>query len=591
MDSICLPYLGCIPKTWPLLTSLAFITTLTLYAWWHRSVPGAKPLVVAFLFGFLWMLGVLGQVAADEVATKIAWFKFQAIWQVPAATATTCFSLQYAGFGRWLTRRNLLLLSIPPLLAVLLIITNDFHQIWWLEFRASEAVQPTYGVGAWALVGYGWALVFVNFAVLAGLFARSPQHRWPVALILVGQLGCRALFLKYLTNLNLLVPPTDLMLSIMIPFTMYGIALFGFHIFDPLPGARRTAIEQMQEGMVVFDSDWRVLSVNPAAERILSRPAAQLRGKRWEEILPAPGNGQDQDPRTSIPSTEPPARAPAQISFGSNDHARHYEVDPSPLKDQHGTVVGHLVLLRDISEQRRAQMQLVKQLQMLAVIREREHLARELHDSVAQVFAFVNAQGQAARLLLARGELAAADVHVARLVEIALEADTDIRESILGLRAPLAQQRLFPALAAYMDQYQQRYGIGTKLCRPPALADDALDPLVELQLLRIIQEALTNARKHAHAHSVGITFIVQDGHAQVTLQDDGSGFDPQEVLSDPRGRLGLRVMRERAEEVGGHLELRSEPGQGTQVVVTVPLATTPGVRAEEQGVDYARATG
>ncbi len=590
MDRACLPILGCLPNTWPLLASLVFIAALGLFSWWRRSVPGAKPLAIACLLGFLWMVGVVGQVAADDVSSKIAWYKFQAVWQVPAATATTLFSLEYAGYGRWLTRRVLLLLSIPPLLALLFIATNESYHLWWQGFAVGDAVRPTFGVGAWLLVGYGWTLVFVNLVVLVRLYARSPQRRWPVALIIVGQLACRALFVVYLANLDLLVPPYYLILSIMVPFTMYGIALFGFRIFDPLPRARRTAIEQMQEGMVVLDSGWRVVSVNPAAKRILGNSVGQLRGKTWQEILPAAASVYDQNPAISSRGG-PGMPLPAEIVIGNDADERCYEVDFSPLTDQHGTVVGSLLLLHDISEQRRAQTQLVKQQQMLAATRERELLARELHDNLGQVLAFVNVQGQTARLLLARGEVGAADVHLARLVEVAAEADTDIRESILGLRAPLVQQRLFPALSTYLIQYQQRYGIRTQLSRPPELTDGALDPLVELQLLRIIQEALTNARKHAQANSVCISFIVQDGHALVTLQDDGRGFDPQEVLGGSAGRLGLRVMRERAEEVGGRLELQSRPGQGTRVVVTVPLAPTPDGHAGREGYNYARSAG
>jgi len=573
------------------LVSLFFIAALGMYSWWRRSVPGAQPLAIACLFGFLWMVGVVGQVTADDVSTKIAWYRFQTVWQVPAATATTLFSLEYAGYSRWLTRRNLLLLSIPPLLALLFIATNESYHLWWQWVAVGDTARPAFGVGAWLLIAYGWTLVFVNMVVLVRLYARSPQRRWPVALIIAGQLACRALFVAYLASLDLLAPPYYLVLSIMVPVTMYGIALFGFHIFDPLSRARRIAIEQMQEGMVVLDSGWRVVSVNPAAEKILTRPAAQLRGRTWPEILPAPVNAPDQVQGISSSPTEPGMPGPAEIVIGADADALCYEVDFSPLTDQHDTVVGYLLLLHDISAQRRAQTQLLKQQQVLAVIRERERLARELHDSLGQVLAFVNAQGQTARLLLARGEVGAADVLVARLVDVAREADTDIRESILGLRAPLAHQSFFPTLSAYLDQYQQRYGIRTQLSKPPGLADGALDPLVELQLLRIIQEALTNARKHAHASSVGIAFVVQDGQAQVTLQDDGRGFDPHEALGDSAGRIGLRVMRERAEEVGGNLDLHSQPGQGTRVVVTVPLASTHHDHAVQQDYDYARSIG
>jgi PAS domain S-box-containing protein len=590
MDRTCLPLLGCISNTWPLLAGLAFIAALGLYSWWRRSVPGAKPLAVGCLLGFLWMVGVLGQMGTDQITTKIGWYTFQTVWQVPAATATTLFSLEYAGYGRWLNRRNLLLLSIPPLLALFFIVTNPFFHLWWQGFAIGETVRPIFGAGAWLLIGYGWALILVNLVVLIRLYVRSPQRRWPVALIIAGQLACRALFVVYLANLDLLAPPRYLVLSIMMPITMYGIALFGFRIFDPLPRARRTAIEQMQEGMVVFDHGWRVVSVNPAAEEILSTSAGQLRGKTWQEILPAAADARNQAPGVSS-ATGPETPMPAEVILPSGADARCYEIDLSPLKDQHDKVVGYLLLLHDISQQRRAQAQLLKQQQMLAAIRERERLARELHDSLGQVLAFVNAQGQTARLLLARGEVTAADAHMARLVEVASEADTDIRESILGLRAPLAHQSFFSTLSAYLDQYRQRYGIQTRLSRPPGLADGALDPLVELQLLRIIQEALTNARKHAHASSVDVAFVLQDGRAQVTLQDDGYGFDSEEALNDGAGRLGLRVMRERAEEVAGSLELDSRPGRGTRIVVTVPLASPSDDHAVQQDYDYARSIG
>ncbi len=241
------------------------------------------------------------------------------------------------------------------------------------------------------------------------------------------------------------------------------------------------------------------------------------------------------------------------------------------LQDFRGLAIGHLLMLRDVTERRRMQAQVLEQQQTLAVIREREHLARELHDNLGQVLAFVTAQGQAIHRLLARGEIAAADAHVGRLVEVASEADTDIRESILGLRVAFDAQGLLSALATYLNQYEKRYGIHTTLNAPQSLSDGAFEPLTEVQLLRIIQEALTNARKHAHARSVDVTFTVTDGHAQVTVQDDGFGFDRQAISSDPGDRVGLRVIRERAEEVGGALAVQSAAGEGTQVIVAVPL--------------------
>jgi signal transduction histidine kinase len=253
------------------------------------------------------------------------------------------------------------------------------------------------------------------------------------------------------------------------------------------------------------------------------------------------------------------------------------------LTDWRGLEVGRLLLLHDISAQKQAQTRLVEQQRALAMLREREHLARELHDSLGQIFAFVNSQGQAIRRLLNRSDVTTADALTGRLVEVAREADVDIRESILGLRVSLSEHGFFPALASYLASYEKNYGIHAELEGPERFAAAAFEPLVEVQLLRILQEALTNVRKHASAHCVRIALALEDGCARVTIRDDGQGFDPAEFAGRADGHVGLQVMRERAEEVGGTLSLRSVPGQGTEVVVRVPVSERGGDGATVAG--------
>src|SRR5512136_2042329 len=105
------------PSIWPPFITVLFLLALAFYSWRRRSVPGALPFAIGSLFGALWAAGTVMEIAALDLPTKIAWFKFQAAWQIPLVTATTCFILEYAWPGRWLTRRNLILLSIPCLLA------------------------------------------------------------------------------------------------------------------------------------------------------------------------------------------------------------------------------------------------------------------------------------------------------------------------------------------------------------------------------------------------------------------------------------------------------------------------------------------
>ncbi len=561
---------------WLPLAGAIALAVLSLYSWRRRSEPAAVPMAAGSLFAMLWLLSIAAGASAVAPATKIAWHKFQAAWHLPMATAMTCFALEYANPGRWLTRRNLILLAVPPLLVLFLIITNDTNLMWrQLEITPDGLLVRDLAAPGAILVVYGLCLVLVNTAVFLWLFVRSPQHRWPVALMLAGDLTGRSLYALNQLGADLtpsLTVHNPFVVALLLGWAMYAIALFGFRIFDPLPAARATAFAQMPEGLIVFDAQWRVASLNPAAAQLLSVPAGHERGKLITEILPASWE--------DIERWAGGDAAASGIRLAAGAGLREHDLNLTTLKDFRGLTIGRLLTLRDVTERRRAQALVQEQQRTLAMLQERERLARELHDGVAQVLAFMTTQGQTIHRLLARGEIAEADAHVGRLIEVAGEADTDLRESIHGLRAAFDAQGLLATLATYLGQYEKRYDIQTTLRAPLSPGDVAIDPLAEVQLLRIVQEALTNARKHAHASSVCVTFIADDGHAQVTVRDDGCGFDPQAAAGsgldpsdDPRGRVGLRVMRERAEEAGGTLAVQSAPGEGTQVVVTVPLKT------------------
>ena len=102
---------------------------------------------------------------------------------------------------------------------------------------------------------------------------------------------------------------------------------------------------------------------------------------------------------------------------------------------------------------------------------------------------------------------------------------------------------------------------------------------MQVQLQRIIQEALTNARKHGHARCVQVRFQREDGRALVAVQDDGVGFDPELQATSEGGHFGLRFLQERAQEVGGRVTVVSSPGQGTRVEVEVPVRQKAGAGA------------
>jgi len=185
------------------------------------------------------------------------------VWQLPLATAVFCFSLQYAGLGNWLTRRNLLLLMIPPLIVFLIILTNGLHHQMWQSFQVDGALRATRGSAFWATLGYAVVLVLVNLIIFIWLFVRSPRHRWPVVLMIAGQVINRTFFI--LDGLGLSFGAYNpILVMFVLAFLIYAIALFRFRILDPIPLARVAVLEQMIEGMLVLDLQGRVVDLNSA---------------------------------------------------------------------------------------------------------------------------------------------------------------------------------------------------------------------------------------------------------------------------------------------------------------------------------------
>ncbi len=207
-----------------------------------------------------------------------------------------------------------------------------------------------------------------------------------------------------------------------------------------------------------------------------------------------------------------------------------------------------------------------------ATVAERQRLAREMHDSLAQALACLKLKAALTDELLSSGEIARAQDNLRQVKEIVRETYLDVREQIFGLRQPApAVFQFLPALQEFFADYGASYRIDVQLAvlspTPPEFSQ-----AVCLQLTRIIQEALTNVRKHAHTSQARVSFEQIDHHWDVTIEDGGSGFDLQRVQSSGGNSLGLHIMRERAGAIGASLELDSHPGGGTRVIVHIPLA-------------------
>lgn len=553
------------PYIWPMLASAILCMLLGIYAWNRRSSPGALPFAVMLFFVMFWSLGVTLQMTAVDVGTQIFWLKFTALIKLPTATAELFFGIQYTGLGRFLTRRNVILLSIPAIFILALGLTNEFHHYLWLGYRFDGELQPIRSTLTFVMASYSFVLALVMIVLFVRLFIRSPQHRWPVTLILVELVIARTAVLLYYLGINPVAPMDPVVISWNAGAILYAAALFGFRIFDEINIARQAAITQMPDGMVMLDMQGRIVSLNPAAQTFLGKSKQIVAGNSIETLLP--------EFSVMIESTNNKNGNQFEISRGEGVDTRRYTLMISELQDWQKLPFGRLLLLHDVTEHLKIQVQLVENQRAMAMLKEREYLARELHDSIGQVLGYAGFQVEAISKLISDGKIIPAISMLDRLRSIVGEAHTDLREYILSLHtAPAADKPIFSAIRNYLEGYTSNYGIVTQLTLDERLGDEPFRSDTRMQVFRILQEALSNARKHGKPHCVNVDFLLEDHQILITIQDDGVGFDTVNRAVDAEGHYGLQFMRERAEAEGGSLEVISLPGQGTHVIARLPIS-------------------
>lgn len=212
---------------------------------------------------------------------------------------------------------------------------------------------------------------------------------------------------------------------------------------------------------------------------------------------------------------------------------------------------------------------MASRIQSIAITEERYRIAREMHDSLAQVLGYLNIQMQTLELHVCAGDQQRTLAELAEARRSIRQAQAEVRESILSLRTTLSDDMPLPAA---LEQYALDFGIHAGLnvyfqCDTPDHLP--LTPLALSEIVRIVQEALTNVRKHAHAQNVNIDMTASATSLILTICDDGIGFDLDKAV---KRHFGLSTMRERAYQIHGLLDVVSKPGEGTTVWLEVPLA-------------------
>jgi signal transduction histidine kinase len=212
-------------------------------------------------------------------------------------------------------------------------------------------------------------------------------------------------------------------------------------------------------------------------------------------------------------------------------------------------------------------------LRELAVETERERIAREMHDGLAQVLGYVSTKSQAADELLANGRVSEARGQLGELTAAARSIFVDVREAILGLRSPITPELgLVGAIEDYAVRFAEASKLAVRVDAAPDVHAAGLGPETEAQIFRIIQESLTNVRKHAGAGRVVVHLRRVADDLVIELVDDGRGFDrPSAAPPSDWPHYGQAAMRERADAIGAQIAWGTAAAGGGFLRLAVPL--------------------
>lgn len=201
-----------------------------------------------------------------------------------------------------------------------------------------------------------------------------------------------------------------------------------------------------------------------------------------------------------------------------------------------------------------------------AVIQERIRLAREIHDSLAQTLAYLKLTAAQMQTQLANGDLARLQSSLNQSYQALSEAYLDTRQAIDNLRlTPL--KNISAWVEQILDEFRETSGLATSSKISQNLPE--ISPEIQAQLIRVVQEALSNVRKHAQAKKVTVSLRAWKNDMIIEISDDGVGFSAEDVPD--LSRHGLRGMRERAELIGADFQIISQPANGTTIRLQLPL--------------------
>lgn len=540
-------------------------------AWVRRARPGSTATGLFMIALSIWSLGNAAEHCSLTLAGKMFFSNIQYIGITAVPVAWLAMAMGFSGRQDALTRKNVSLMLAISSVFIVLAFTNGYHS--WMSYDVHldtsgrlATVAKEYGWAFRVMVFYSYLLMLIGlFSITRTVFGLPNPYRGQGLLALVGMSVPSVCNIIYLIGQSPVprVDPTPVAFGL--SGIVAAIAILRYHFLDESPIALSAVVKGMDTGVAVVGLEGTVVYANPATAKIVRLSVDNLANASPQDLL----------------KCWPEAAAALAATIGEigdqildvRDDRGYFEIRVSPLFSPAGSLVGKALVINDITERVQSNDQRMLDNVAVAARSQRELLARELHDDIGQTLGYLNVQLQAVHERLVRDGAESIEADLEKLVDVVREAYAGLREHIVSMMGDEALRFEFtPKLLALLDGIEQRRGVRVDLTMPADFDANALGNEAGFQVLRIIQEACANATKHSSASRLAVEFEVSQGLLQVSVKDDGCGFSPTERQRRTGGEgLGIGIMRDRAQSLGGDLVVTSALGEGTEVRVCIPL--------------------
>ncbi len=381
------------PYTLPLFTVAGIGIIVTWLAWRRRDAWGGKPFLVLAAAATWWSFFNALEIGATTMKMMSFWARVEYVGISTVPAAWLALALEYVGLQRHLTRRNLSLLAIIPILIQVATWTNGSHHLMrqdeYLDTSGLfDQVEFTPGPLYWINVLWAYSLLIVATYLIIRLYVRVPgPYRGQAGLLVAAAFAPWIGNMLYLFKLSPWVGLDLTPIAFILSAILVLWDLIRYQFLDLSPVARDLVIESMSDLVIVLDRQWRIVDLNQAAQHIMERSPDQVIGKSIEEAFPTQ--------LRLVEQYRDVTKAYAEVSLGNAKNQRHYDLRLSALQDWRGQLAGTLVVLRDISERKRAEKNLQESNERLSILR---RIDAELTSQLDVSYVLFNAMDAAIRM-------------------------------------------------------------------------------------------------------------------------------------------------------------------------------------------------